>query len=79
MKIMLDKGAKVSRAHKTDAGLDLCSMEDGWIFPKCHFCIAKAMLLLWKSLVTVLSTMNLVEGVHSVAVIVCLLSIKRCV
>lgn len=24
------------RAHKTDAGLDLCAKYDGWIFPKCH-------------------------------------------
>lgn len=31
MKIMLDKGAKVSRAHPWDAGLDLYAMEDGYI------------------------------------------------
>ena len=31
MKIMLDEGAKVSRAHPWDAGLDLYSMEDGYI------------------------------------------------
>ena len=31
MKIMLDEGAKVSRGHPWDAGLDLCSMEDGYI------------------------------------------------
>lgn len=31
MKIKLDKGAKVSRAHTYDAGLDLYAMEDGYI------------------------------------------------
>ena len=36
MKIKLDEGAIVTRAHETDAGLDLCAMESGWIFPKCH-------------------------------------------
>lgn len=31
MKIMLDEGAKVSRAHPFDAGLDLYAMHDGYI------------------------------------------------
>lgn len=25
-----------TRAHETDAGLDLYAKESGWIFPKCH-------------------------------------------
>jgi dUTP pyrophosphatase len=33
MKIVLEKGAKVSRAHETDAGLDLYSREDMTILP----------------------------------------------
>lgn len=34
MKIVLDKGAYMpTRAHKTDAGLDLYAMADGWIYP----------------------------------------------
>ena len=36
MKIMLDEGAKATRAHEADAGLDLYAMESGWIFPKCR-------------------------------------------
>jgi dUTP pyrophosphatase len=37
MKIMVDVGANIpARAHKNDAGLDLYSMKDGWIFPKCR-------------------------------------------
>ena len=31
MKIVLDEGANVSRAHPYDAGLDLYSVEDGYI------------------------------------------------
>lgn len=34
MKVKLDPGAVVKRAHPLDAGLDLCAMKDGWIFPK---------------------------------------------
>lgn len=34
MKIKLDAGAKMpERAHETDAGLDLFSMESGWVNP----------------------------------------------
>ena len=41
------KGRIPTRAHKTDAGLDLYAMKDGWIFPKsrktfdtgCHVAI----------------------------------------
>lgn len=34
MKVMLDSGAKMpTRAHLTDAGLDLYAMDDGWILP----------------------------------------------
>ena len=36
MKVKLDPGAVVKRAHPLDAGLDLCAMEDGWILPKCR-------------------------------------------
>ena len=37
MKIQLDENALTPvRAHETDAGLDLRSMENGLIFPKCH-------------------------------------------
>ena len=36
MKIMLDKGAKVSRAHPYDAGLDLYAMEGGVLRPGYH-------------------------------------------
>lgn len=36
MKVVLDPGAKASRAHKTDAGLDLYATKGGWIFPKCR-------------------------------------------
>lgn len=35
MKVMIDKGAVIpKRAHSTDAGLDLCSMEDRIIYPR---------------------------------------------
>ena len=37
MKIMLDKGAKISRAHPNDAGLDLYAMEDGIVFRSSSF------------------------------------------
>jgi dUTP pyrophosphatase len=48
MKVVLDEGAIVKRAHPLDAGLDLCAMNDGWIFLKswkvfdtgCHASIA---------------------------------------
>lgn len=34
LKVMLDPGAIMpTRAHKTDAGLDLYAKEGGWIFP----------------------------------------------
>lgn len=34
---VVDMGAAIpTRAHKTDAGLDLYSVKDGWIMPKCH-------------------------------------------
>jgi dUTP pyrophosphatase len=37
LKMVVDNRAEVpSRAHKTDAGLDLYAMEDGWIFPFCR-------------------------------------------
>ena len=37
MKIQLDQNALTpTRAHETDAGLDLRSMENGLIFPKSH-------------------------------------------
>lgn len=36
MKVVLDPGAKISRAHKNDAGLDLCATKGGVIFPKCR-------------------------------------------
>lgn len=35
MKIMLDEGAKVSRAHEWDAGLDLYAMEEQWVPGEC--------------------------------------------
>ena len=36
LKVVLDPGAIMpTRAHKTDAGLDLYAKEGGWIFPKC--------------------------------------------
>ena len=31
---VIARGSIPKRAHKDDAGLDLCAMEDGWIFPK---------------------------------------------
>ena len=34
MKIVLGPGAKVSRAHTYDGGMDLCATKGGWIFPK---------------------------------------------
>lgn len=35
MKATVDAGASIpTRAHKTDAGLDLYATKDGWIFPK---------------------------------------------
>ena len=34
MKIVLEPGAKVSRAHPTDAGLDLFATSSGWVLPK---------------------------------------------
>ena len=36
MKIIVEEGSKVSRAHPFDAGLDLRATKGGWIFPKCH-------------------------------------------
>ena len=37
MNVMLDqKAAMPRRANKTDAGMDLYSTKDGWIFPKCR-------------------------------------------
>lgn len=36
MKIMLEPGAKATRAHEDDAGLDLYATKSGWIFPKCR-------------------------------------------
>ena len=37
LKVMLDPGAKMpTRAHPTDAGLDLYATKGGWIFPKCR-------------------------------------------
>jgi dUTP pyrophosphatase len=37
MKIALDDGAYLpSRAHYTDAGLDLYATESGWLLPKCR-------------------------------------------
>lgn len=37
MKVVVDVGAGIpTRAHKTDAGLDLYATEDRWIFPKCR-------------------------------------------
>ena len=35
MKVAVEAGAVVPRrAHKTDAGVDLCATKSGWIFPK---------------------------------------------
>ena len=34
MKVVLDEGARISRAHETDAGLDLCARNDARIDPK---------------------------------------------
>ena len=36
MKVMLEPGAKATRAHEDDAGLDLYATKSGWIFPKCR-------------------------------------------
>ena len=37
LKVMVDEGAETpTRAHDTDAGLDLYSTTSGWIFPKCR-------------------------------------------
>lgn len=37
MKVVLDAGAIMpTRAHETDAGLDLYATKGGWIFPKCR-------------------------------------------
>lgn len=37
MKVVLDAGAYMpTRAHDDDAGLDLCAMKNGLIFPKCR-------------------------------------------
>lgn len=37
MKVVLDPGANIpTRAHKTDAGLDLYATSGGWIFPFCR-------------------------------------------
>ena len=36
LKAVVDNGAFPTRAHKDDAGLDLCATENGWIFPKCR-------------------------------------------
>lgn len=37
IKVKLDDGAFMpTRAHKTDAGLDLYATKDGWILPKCR-------------------------------------------
>lgn len=36
IKVMLDEGAKLpNRVHDTDAGADLCTIEDVWIPPHC--------------------------------------------
>lgn len=34
MKVVLEPCAVCGRAHKNDAGLDLCATEGGWVFPK---------------------------------------------
>lgn len=35
MKAVVDKGCSIPvRAHRTDAGLDLCARKSGWILPK---------------------------------------------
>lgn len=37
IKAVVDKGANIpTRAHRTDAGLDLYATKSGWIFPKCR-------------------------------------------
>lgn len=37
MKVAVDPGANIpTRAHKTDAGLDLYATKGGWIFPFCR-------------------------------------------
>lgn len=37
MKVKLDPGAKMpNRAHETDAGIDLCALDGGWILPFCR-------------------------------------------
>lgn len=37
LEIVVDDGATIPcRAHPHDGGLDLYSMKDGWIFPKCR-------------------------------------------
>lgn len=37
MKVVIDPGAYLpNRAHEDDAGLDLCAMKDGIIFPLCR-------------------------------------------
>lgn len=37
MRIVVDEGANIpTRAHKTDAGLDLYATKSGWILPKCR-------------------------------------------
>ena len=37
MKVVVDPEANYpTRAHKSDAGLDLCATKSGWIMPKCH-------------------------------------------
>lgn len=36
MKMVLDPGATVNRAHRNDAGLDLFATKGGWLFPKCR-------------------------------------------
>ena len=37
LKAVVDMGASVpTRAHRTDAGLDLYATKSGWLFPKCR-------------------------------------------
>lgn len=36
LKVVLDPGARITRAHKNDAGLDLYATKGGVIFPKCR-------------------------------------------
>ena len=36
MKVVVDEGSIPTRAHPTDAGLDLYATKSGWILPKCR-------------------------------------------